>query len=269
MAWQQLYLLHQLHHHASPDVTGTTYGSSERRREFLQLGSSLSLTTEPEVERMTWIIFICAPVMHQGEKAITVSSMQRLKKKHQLWLYWLHKWGVYQSVLVPQYWSGNWCPGIGQRLKWCMIIWVVLCMMSNMKLHGYWPASFLCPTAQWSKETQEKGTHSTDCTECDIMKNIHGAVIRWVVPSDPRVTSNDPLWVFTPQIAAVDEDGREDKATIKCETSPPPTPRTVRMTHTLPASSHNDARGWVSAVQTPLRDRAEAGFLFVCFLCQK
>uniref|UniRef100_A0A8C4I126 PTPRF interacting protein alpha 2 n=1 Tax=Dicentrarchus labrax TaxID=13489 RepID=A0A8C4I126_DICLA len=39
------------------------------------------------------------------------------------------------------------------------------------------------------------------------------------------------------------EDGREDKATIKCETSPPPTPRTVRMTHTLPASSHNDSRG--------------------------
>uniref|UniRef100_A0A8C4I3A8 PTPRF interacting protein alpha 2 n=1 Tax=Dicentrarchus labrax TaxID=13489 RepID=A0A8C4I3A8_DICLA len=39
------------------------------------------------------------------------------------------------------------------------------------------------------------------------------------------------------KIAAVDEDGREDKATIKCETSPPPTPRTVRMTHTLPASS--------------------------------
>uniref|UniRef100_A0A3P8WMQ3 PTPRF interacting protein alpha 2 n=1 Tax=Cynoglossus semilaevis TaxID=244447 RepID=A0A3P8WMQ3_CYNSE len=45
------------------------------------------------------------------------------------------------------------------------------------------------------------------------------------------------------KIAAVEEDGREDKATIKCETSPPPTPRTVRMTHTLPASSHNDARG--------------------------
>ncbi|XP_022527201.2 liprin-alpha-2 isoform X9 [Astyanax mexicanus] len=44
------------------------------------------------------------------------------------------------------------------------------------------------------------------------------------------------------KIAAVDEDGREDKATIKCETSPPPTPRQVRMTHTLPASSHNDAR---------------------------
>uniref|UniRef100_A0A7N6FIB0 SAM domain-containing protein n=1 Tax=Anabas testudineus TaxID=64144 RepID=A0A7N6FIB0_ANATE len=35
------------------------------------------------------------------------------------------------------------------------------------------------------------------------------------------------------KIAAVDEDGREDKATIKCETSPPPTPRTIRMTHTL------------------------------------
>ncbi|XP_015208319.1 liprin-alpha-2 isoform X13 [Lepisosteus oculatus] len=45
------------------------------------------------------------------------------------------------------------------------------------------------------------------------------------------------------KIAAVDEDGREDKATIKCETSPPPTPRQVRMTHTLPSSYHNDARG--------------------------
>uniref|UniRef100_A0A4W6C409 PTPRF interacting protein alpha 2 n=1 Tax=Lates calcarifer TaxID=8187 RepID=A0A4W6C409_LATCA len=50
------------------------------------------------------------------------------------------------------------------------------------------------------------------------------------------------------KIAAVEEDGREDKATIKCETSPPPTPRTVRMTHTLPASSHNDARGALSSV---------------------
>uniref|UniRef100_A0A8C4I2E1 PTPRF interacting protein alpha 2 n=1 Tax=Dicentrarchus labrax TaxID=13489 RepID=A0A8C4I2E1_DICLA len=51
------------------------------------------------------------------------------------------------------------------------------------------------------------------------------------------------------KIAAVDEDGREDKATIKCETSPPPTPRTVRMTHTLPASSHNDSRGMVSSLE--------------------
>ncbi|XP_059181886.1 liprin-alpha-2 [Centropristis striata] len=51
------------------------------------------------------------------------------------------------------------------------------------------------------------------------------------------------------KIAAVDEDGREDKATIKCETSPPPTPRTVRMTHTLPASSHNDARGIGSSLE--------------------
>ncbi|KAJ3612257.1 hypothetical protein NHX12_020533 [Muraenolepis orangiensis] len=50
------------------------------------------------------------------------------------------------------------------------------------------------------------------------------------------------------KIAAVDEDGREDKATIKCETSPPSTPRTVRMTHTLPASSHNDTRGALSSV---------------------
>ncbi|KAM6896781.1 liprin-alpha-2 isoform 5-T5 [Lycodopsis pacificus] len=51
------------------------------------------------------------------------------------------------------------------------------------------------------------------------------------------------------KIAAVDEDGREDKATIKCETSPPATPRSVRMTHTLPASSHNDSRGIVSSLE--------------------
>ncbi|XP_062299380.1 liprin-alpha-2 isoform X4 [Scomber scombrus] len=51
------------------------------------------------------------------------------------------------------------------------------------------------------------------------------------------------------KIAAVEEDGREDKATIKCETSPPATPRTVRMTHTLPASSHNDARGIVASLE--------------------
>ncbi|NXW72813.1 LIPA2 protein, partial [Hirundo rustica] len=44
------------------------------------------------------------------------------------------------------------------------------------------------------------------------------------------------------KIAVVEEDGHEDKATIKCETSPPPTPRTIRMTHTLPSSYHNDAR---------------------------
>ncbi|XP_048866011.1 liprin-alpha-2 isoform X3 [Brienomyrus brachyistius] len=51
------------------------------------------------------------------------------------------------------------------------------------------------------------------------------------------------------KIAAVDEDGREDKATIKCETSPPPTPRQVRMTHTLPSSSHNDTRGVGAALE--------------------
>ncbi|KAM9230491.1 liprin-alpha-2 isoform 10-T10 [Dugong dugon] len=44
------------------------------------------------------------------------------------------------------------------------------------------------------------------------------------------------------KIAVVEEDGREDKATIKCETSPPPTPRAIRLTHTLPSSYHNDAR---------------------------
>uniref|UniRef100_A0A7N6FEA1 SAM domain-containing protein n=1 Tax=Anabas testudineus TaxID=64144 RepID=A0A7N6FEA1_ANATE len=71
---------------------------------------------------------------------------------------------------------------------------------------------------------------------------------------DPRSPARDMermgVMTLVSCIAAVDEDGREDKATIKCETSPPPTPRTIRMTHTLPASSHNDARGWASALSS-------------------
>ncbi|GAB5574070.1 liprin-alpha-2 isoform X11 [Prionailurus iriomotensis] len=53
------------------------------------------------------------------------------------------------------------------------------------------------------------------------------------------------------KIAVVEEDGREDKATIKCETSPPPTPRAIRMTHTLPSSYHNDARRQTGMYTTP------------------
>ncbi|XP_054974462.1 liprin-alpha-2 isoform X2 [Sorex araneus] len=51
------------------------------------------------------------------------------------------------------------------------------------------------------------------------------------------------------KIAVVEEDGREDKATIKCETSPPPTPRAMRMTHTLPSSYHNDARSLSASLE--------------------
>uniref|UniRef100_A0A671X8Q7 PTPRF interacting protein alpha 2 n=1 Tax=Sparus aurata TaxID=8175 RepID=A0A671X8Q7_SPAAU len=65
---------------------------------------------------------------------------------------------------------------------------------------------------------------------------------------DPRSPARDMERMGVMTLVTVDEDGREDKATIKCETSPPPTPRTVRMTHTLPASSHNDARGALSSV---------------------
>uniref|UniRef100_A0A3P8ZCT6 SAM domain-containing protein n=1 Tax=Esox lucius TaxID=8010 RepID=A0A3P8ZCT6_ESOLU len=69
---------------------------------------------------------------------------------------------------------------------------------------------------------------------------------------DHRSTTDmERMGVFTPlrdQIAATDDDG-QDKATIKCETSPPPTPRTVRMTHTLPASSNNDARGIAASLE--------------------
>ncbi|XP_067415980.1 liprin-alpha-2 isoform X2 [Emydura macquarii macquarii] len=53
------------------------------------------------------------------------------------------------------------------------------------------------------------------------------------------------------KIAVVEEDGREDKATIKCETSPPSTPRAIRMTHTLPSSYHNDARSSLPASLEP------------------
>ncbi|XP_066490439.1 liprin-alpha-2 [Tiliqua scincoides] len=53
------------------------------------------------------------------------------------------------------------------------------------------------------------------------------------------------------KIAVVEEDGHEDKATIKCETSPPPTPRAIRMTHTLPSSYHNDARSSLPASLDP------------------
>ncbi|KAM7115209.1 liprin-alpha-2 isoform 2-T2 [Molossus nigricans] len=53
------------------------------------------------------------------------------------------------------------------------------------------------------------------------------------------------------KIAVVEEDGREDKATIKCETSPPPTPRAIRMTHTLPSSYHNEARSSLAASLEP------------------
>nr|XP_036866550.1 liprin-alpha-2 isoform X14 [Manis javanica] len=53
------------------------------------------------------------------------------------------------------------------------------------------------------------------------------------------------------KIAVVEEDGREDKATIKCETSPPPTPRAARMTHTLPSAYHSEARSSLSASLEP------------------
>ncbi|KAM7328133.1 hypothetical protein ACRRTK_012225 [Alexandromys fortis] len=74
--------------------------------------------------------------------------------------------------------------------------------------------------------------------------------------STPKLTPRSParemdrMGVMT-LIAVVEEDGREDKATIKCETSPPPTPRAVRMTHTLPSSYHNDARSSLSASLEP------------------
>uniref|UniRef100_A0A8C8J2Z1 SAM domain-containing protein n=1 Tax=Oncorhynchus tshawytscha TaxID=74940 RepID=A0A8C8J2Z1_ONCTS len=66
---------------------------------------------------------------------------------------------------------------------------------------------------------------------------------------DHRSTTDMERMGIMTLIAATDDDG-QDKATIKCETSPPPTPRTVRMTRTLPASSHNEARGYASALSS-------------------
>ncbi|KAK2499993.1 hypothetical protein MC885_002631 [Smutsia gigantea] len=70
--------------------------------------------------------------------------------------------------------------------------------------------------------------------------------------STPKLTPRSPAREMDRMgIAVVEEDGREDKATIKCETSPPPTPRAVRMTHTLPSSYHNEARSSLSASLEP------------------
>uniref|UniRef100_A0AAZ3QNI2 SAM domain-containing protein n=1 Tax=Oncorhynchus tshawytscha TaxID=74940 RepID=A0AAZ3QNI2_ONCTS len=66
---------------------------------------------------------------------------------------------------------------------------------------------------------------------------------------DHRSTADMERMGIMTLIAATDDDG-QDKATIKCETSPPPTPRTVRMTRTLPASSHNEARGYASGLSS-------------------
>ncbi|KAL3977175.1 vomeronasal 2 receptor [Sarotherodon galilaeus] len=85
----------------------------------------------------------------------------------------------------------------------------------------------------------------------------HGASITASATASSLASSSPPSGHSTPKLdprsPARDMermgDGREDKATIKCETSPPPTPRTVRMTHTLPASSHNDARGIVASLE--------------------
>uniref|UniRef100_A0AAY4DRU5 SAM domain-containing protein n=1 Tax=Denticeps clupeoides TaxID=299321 RepID=A0AAY4DRU5_9TELE len=80
--------------------------------------------------------------------------------------------------------------------------------------------------------------------------------------STPKLTPRSPArdmermgvmtLVFSSPIAAVDEDGREDKATIKCETSPPPTPRQVRMTHTLIIKADASALSSVASSQDSL-----------------
>ena len=81
--------------------------------------------------------------------------------------------------------------------------------------------------------------------------------------------SESGVFFFCFQIAVVEEDGREDKATIKCETSPPPTPRAIRMTHTLPSSYHNDARRYDLPSALPLYVLLPQVFLLVLSDCLK
>ncbi|CAO2581591.1 PPFIA2 [Lemmus lemmus] len=90
-------------------------------------------------------------------------------------------------------------------------------------------ASSLASSSPPSGHSTPKLTPRSPAREMDRMGVM-------TLPSDLRKHRRKVL------IAVVEEDGREDKATIKCETSPPPTPRAVRMTHTLPSSYHNDAR---------------------------
>ncbi|XP_048664177.1 liprin-alpha-2 [Marmota marmota marmota] len=85
--------------------------------------------------------------------------------------------------------------------------------------------------------------HSDAQTLAMMLQEQLDAINKEIRPSDLRKHRR--------KIAVVEEDGREDKATIKCETSPPPTPRAIRMTHTLPSSYHNDARSSLAASLEP------------------
>ncbi|CAL8329329.1 unnamed protein product [Boreogadus saida] len=76
------------------------------------------------------------------------------------------------------------------------------------------------------------------CTTAAQEGSEHQVVHRQAEPSDLRKHRRK---------RRLDEDG-QDKATIKCETSPPPTPRTVRMTHTLPSVIAQRRKG-VSSVR--------------------
>uniref|UniRef100_A0A670K5C9 PTPRF interacting protein alpha 2 n=1 Tax=Podarcis muralis TaxID=64176 RepID=A0A670K5C9_PODMU len=102
----------------------------------------------------------------------------------------------------------------------------------------YWlhTASSLASSSPPSGHSTPKLTPRSPAREMDRMGIM-------TLPSDLRKHRR--------KIAVVEEDGHEDKATIKCETSPPPTPRAIRMTHTLPSSYHNDARS-VSSSQDSL-----------------
>uniref|UniRef100_A0A671XBA1 PTPRF interacting protein alpha 2 n=1 Tax=Sparus aurata TaxID=8175 RepID=A0A671XBA1_SPAAU len=70
---------------------------------------------------------------------------------------------------------------------------------------------------------------------------------------DPRSPARDMerMGVMT-LVSKLRTDGREDKATIKCETSPPPTPRTVRMTIVASLEAEASALSSVASSQDSL-----------------
>ncbi|KAM8974070.1 liprin-alpha-2 isoform 2-T2 [Pelodytes ibericus] len=109
-------------------------------------------------------------------------------------------------------------------------------MHAGTSITGSVTASSLASSSPPSGHSTPKLTPRSPAREMDRMGVM-------TLPSDLRKHRR--------KIAVAEEDGREDKATIKCETSPPSTPRALRMTHTLPSSYHNDSRGSLTASFDP------------------
>uniref|UniRef100_A0A8C3XCJ0 PTPRF interacting protein alpha 2 n=1 Tax=Cyanoderma ruficeps TaxID=181631 RepID=A0A8C3XCJ0_9PASS len=84
------------------------------------------------------------------------------------------------------------------------------------------------------------------------LARVHqGTSITGSVTASSLASSSPPSGHSTPKLTPRSPAREMDRmgATIKCETSPPPTPRAIRMTHTLPSSYHNDARSLPASLE--------------------